>query len=273
MEQLKKLNNYIMKRFAFLIFILWIGTGKTSFGQGVLLSREQATDTLVRIFMRHTGEDLVTSKVVTEMFYTDAPSNRIDSMYYEVMSMNGKHYITIDHDISYMYNKIWNISVYRQQKQIVVDSVEGGKPNASLMDNPFSIYREFLDKPGLALMYHGAPGNDTARLNIQGTPLDKFHEIKLFYLKSTGDMVRGEYILPIPEPEQPISGDTTIQTISIPAGRAYLMKMHYDQPTVSSSSGTYFSESSFFTRQPDGNYIPSSHFPGFRVTRREGIDY
>jgi hypothetical protein len=258
-----------MKFYKICVLALLMGLGQAGLAQGSTLSTQQATDTLTRIFMKHTADEMVSSQVVTEMFYTDAPAVRIDSMYYEVLSMKGNYYITIDHDVSYMHNKHWNVSVYRSQRAIIADSLEHQEGAFSFKENPFSIYEEFLKDTTLLYSYAGLPG-DTSKLTILASQPDQFQSISLFYSRSNGSLFRGEYILPLPEtPAQELSDTATASLPVIPPNRAYLMKMHYAYENLLSTSGAFFSEASFFARLPDGSYVPSTHFPGYMVTRRQ----
>lgn len=263
--------NIGMKQLIFLVTLIGAGAIQMVAAQGSTLSTAEAADTLKRIFAKHISDELISSKVITEMFYADAPTLRIDSMYYEVYSLQNNYYVTIDHDISYMHNGRWNISVFRSMQSIILDSMTGADASFSFQQNPFSVYEEFINNPLLQFNYQASQQHDTARLTIVTTQPDYFNEIRLFYSKADGSLFRGEYIIPVPESDIPqqAAGDTSLSNQPSPLlNREYLMKMHYSYEQNTPTSGALFSETNFFIRNPDGTYSPSSHFPQFRVTRQ-----
>jgi hypothetical protein len=261
-----------MKYVILIIWLLATDANQLLHAQNISLSTAEATDTLKRIFVKHVSDELIATKVITEMYFADAPSVRIDSMFYEVYSLKDNYYITIDHDISYLVNNRWNITIYRSQQSIFADSITDTDGSLSFRQNPFSIFESFMNNPQFQFSYSSNSNSDTARLTILTNEPDEFNEIRLFYSKTDGSLFRGEYLIPVPEMDNPLqspnNNSSTHQTTSM-QNREYLMKMYYSYEENTPTNGALFSESNFFVRNPDGTYSASPHFSGFRVIRRE----
>ncbi len=261
-----------MKHVILYILLLAIGAIQLLNAQNISLSTAQATDTIKKIFIKHASDELIATKVITEMFYADAPSERIDSMFYEVYSLKDNYFITIDHDISYLVNNRWNITIYRSQQSIFADSITDADGSLSFRQNPFSIFESFMNNPQFQFTYFSNQSNDTARLTIVSAEPEEFNEIRLYYSKAEGALFRGEYLIPVPEmetPSQTPNNDNNSSQITSTQNKKYLMKMYYSYEENTPTNGSLFSESNFITRNPDGTYLASPHFPGFRVIRRE----